>query len=62
MGLFATPPRAAPRTLRALAWLLRYPDHEVRAHLLLLREALHHWRCSQLYLLPTRLHTKTIGH
>ncbi|MCA0175729.1 MAG: nitrate reductase molybdenum cofactor assembly chaperone [Proteobacteria bacterium] len=41
MGLFTTPPRAAPHTLRALAWLLRYPDHEVRAHLLLLREALH---------------------
>lgn len=39
MSLFA-PPRCA-YTLRALAWLLRYPDAALRAHLGELRSALH---------------------
>ena len=41
MGLFKTTPKPAPRTLRVLARLLGYPDAELRAHLPLLREALH---------------------
>lgn len=41
MALFNTTPKAAPRTLRALARLLGYPDAELRAHLPLLRDALH---------------------
>ncbi|HET9024117.1 MAG TPA: nitrate reductase molybdenum cofactor assembly chaperone [Burkholderiaceae bacterium] len=41
MGRIAlTPPRTA-RTLRALAWLLRYPDAELRAVAYELRAALH---------------------
>ena len=45
MGLFTTPfpsgPKPAPRTLRALARLLGYPDAELRAHLPQIREVLH---------------------
>jgi nitrate reductase delta subunit len=41
MGLFKTTPKAAPRTLRALARLVGYPGAELRANLAALRDALH---------------------
>lgn len=41
MSLFSIAPRRAPLTLRALAWLLRYPDEPMRASLEPLRDALH---------------------
>jgi nitrate reductase delta subunit len=40
MGLFASTPKPAARTLRALARLLSYPDAELRSHLPLVRQAL----------------------
>jgi nitrate reductase delta subunit len=39
--LFSTPPKRAAYTLRALAWLLRYPGEELRTHLPDLQQALH---------------------
>ncbi|MCW5635264.1 MAG: nitrate reductase molybdenum cofactor assembly chaperone [Rubrivivax sp.] len=44
MGLFQTSTPRVRHTLRALAWLLRYPDAELRAALPLLRDALHEER------------------
>lgn len=43
MGLFASPSAGRPlrHTLRALAWLLRYPEPGLREHLGALGEALH---------------------
>jgi len=44
MSLFSTPrrePRRTSHSLRALAWLLRYPDEPMRASLEPLRDALH---------------------
>jgi nitrate reductase delta subunit len=43
MALFAHPRRMS-HTLRALAWLLRYPDDTLRANLGALRDALHEER------------------
>lgn len=40
MNAWSSPPRAV-HTLRAIAWLLRYPDAGLRAHLPELRAALH---------------------
>jgi nitrate reductase delta subunit len=41
MSLFSSTPKHAPRTLRALARLLGYPDAALRSQLLLLRQVLH---------------------
>jgi nitrate reductase molybdenum cofactor assembly chaperone NarJ/NarW len=40
MGLFNTAPRRMAHTLRAIAWLLRYPDDELRAALPAIAQAL----------------------
>lgn len=41
MNLFAPAPKRMSHTLRALAWLLRYPDDTLRENLGELRQALH---------------------
>ncbi|MBI5720288.1 MAG: nitrate reductase molybdenum cofactor assembly chaperone [Burkholderiales bacterium] len=44
MALFHNPPRRMSHTLRALAWLLRYPTDALRENLGAVREALHEER------------------